>query len=90
MSVSFETVFIDESCIFTSLFESDEAFDSTFDQYVSGTNEYYNGSYDITPLITAQTMAVKEKTMRDDVLIRMIPTREVLNAAGGVSFIIGG
>lgn len=36
------------------------------------------------------TLPTRSKTMRDDVRIDMIPTREIPNAAGGVTFIVGG
>ena len=52
--------------------------------------DYYDGAYDVTPLITAQRLPTRSKTMRDDVRIDMIPTREIPNAAGGVTFIVGG
>ena len=51
---------------------------------------YYDGAYDVTPLITAQRLATSRKLMRDDVRIDMIPTREIANDAGGVTFIVGG
>ena len=51
--------------------------------------EHYKGSYDITPLITAQIMPTSNKFMDDDVRIEMIPTRELDNEAGGVTFIVG-
>lgn len=51
---------------------------------------YYDGAYDVTPLITAQRLATSRKLMRDDVRIDMIPTREINNDAGGVTFIVGG
>ena len=55
-----------------------------------GNADYYDGAYDVTPLITAQRRPTRSKTMRDDVRIDMIPTREIPNAAGGVTFIVGG
>lgn len=55
-----------------------------------GNADYYDGAYDVTPLITAQRLPTRSKTMRDDVRINMIPTREIPNAAGGVTFIVGG
>ena len=70
----------------------DQALGLTFDNYqrVEGAAGYYDGAYDVTPLITAQTLPTRSKTMRDDVRVDMIPTREILNAAGGVTFIVGG
>lgn len=55
-----------------------------------GNADYYDGTYDVMPLITAQRLPTRSKTMRDDVRIDMIPTREIPNAAGGVTFIVGG
>lgn len=52
--------------------------------------EYYEGVYDVTPLITSQVLPTNQKFMNDDVRIDMIPTREIDNAAGGVTFIVGG
>lgn len=52
--------------------------------------EHYDGEYDVTPLITAQTLHTKDKMMDDNVRVDMIPTHEIPNAAGGVTFIVGG
>lgn len=49
----------------------------------------YDGSYDITPKVTGQTMETKNKTMRDDVIIRGIPFEAVSNGAG-TTITIGG
>lgn len=70
----------------------DQTLELTFDNFqrVDGTADYYDGTYDVTPLITAQRLPTRSKTMRDDVRIDMIPTREIPNAAGGVTFIVGG
>lgn len=70
----------------------DQTLELTFDNFqrVDGTADYYDGTYDVTPLITAQQLPTRSKTMRDDVRIDMIPTREIPNAAGGVTFIVGG
>lgn len=54
-----------------------------------GNADYYDGAYDVTPP-AAQRLPTRSKTMRDDVRIDMIPTREIPNAAGGVTFIVGG
>lgn len=72
----------------------DQTLELTFDNFqrVDGAADYYDGdgAYDVTPLITAQRLPTRSKTMRDDVRIDMIPTREIPNAAGGVTFIVGG
>lgn len=54
------------------------------------TIEHYDGAYDVTPLITAQVLPTRDKLMDDNVRVDMIPTREENNAAGGVTFIVGG
>lgn len=51
--------------------------------------EHYQGEYNITPLVTSQIMQTRDKLMDDDVHIDMIPTRELQNSAGGVTFIVG-
>lgn len=70
----------------------DQTLELTFDNFqrVDGAADYYDVAYDVTPLITAQRLPTRSKTMRDDVRIDMIPTREIPNAAGGVTFIVGG
>lgn len=49
----------------------------------------YEGSYDVTPLITSQILQTQNKRMVNDLTIEMIPTREINNAYGGVTFIVG-
>ena len=70
----------------------DQTLELTFDNFqrVDGAADYYDGAYDVTPLITAQRLPTRSKTMRDYVRIEMIPTREIPNAAGGATFIVGG
>lgn len=50
----------------------------------------YQGSYDVTPMITSQRLETADKHMLNDVLIRTIPTKEIDNDAGGTTFVIGG
>lgn len=50
---------------------------------------YYEGSCDITPKVTAQTMKTRDKAMREDVLIRQIPYEAVSNGTG-TTITIGG
>lgn len=59
---------------------------------ISSLREYedYQGSYDVTPMVTSQRLETADKHMLDDVLIRTIPTRETENEAGGTTFVIGG
>ena len=50
----------------------------------------YKGTYDPIPTVEGVTLATKDKHMTDDVTIQPIPTYEVQNEKGGVTFIIGG
>lgn len=49
--------------------------------YMGG--EPYEGPYDVTPKVTAQTLPTAKKLMRDDVSVRAIPYFDVSNQAGG-------
>ena len=50
----------------------------------------YTGSYDPIPTVEGVTLATRDKHMTDDVTIQPIPTYEVQNEKGGITFIIGG
>lgn len=50
--------------------------------------EYYDGEYEITPTVDAQTLPVAEKTMREDLTVKEIPVYDVSNTAGGTTFYI--
>ena len=49
--------------------------------YMGG--EPYEGPYDVTPKVTAQTLPTAKKFMQEDVSIRAIPYFDVSNPAGG-------
>lgn len=49
--------------------------------YMGG--EPYEGPYDVTPKVTAQTLPTANKLMRDDVSVRAIPYFDVSNPSGG-------
>ena len=49
--------------------------------YLGG--EPYDGPYDVTPKVTAQTLQTAQKFMREDVSVRAIPYFDVSNPAGG-------
>lgn len=49
----------------------------------------YEGEYDMTPQVVPQKMETKNKTMREDVLIRQIPYEAVSNGSG-TTITIGG
>lgn len=51
---------------------------------------FYEGVYTIIPALDAQTLATKDKIMRDDVSVGGIPYHEISNAADGMTAIIGG
>lgn len=69
------------------LFENDHTFTANLGEvqkvteYVGG--EKYEGSYDITPKVEAQTLPTKEKVLLDDMRIRAIPFFSVSNTSGG-------
>ena len=49
--------------------------------YMGG--EPYDGPYEVTPKVSAQTLPTAKKFMRDDVSVRAIPYVDVSNPAGG-------
>ena len=55
-------------------------------EYVGGT--IYDGEYEITPRVTAQTMSTRDKVMLDDVTIQAIPVYETSNNSGGTTVYI--
>jgi hypothetical protein len=50
-------------------------------EYVGG--DPYDGSYEVTPKVDAQTMSTKGKVMIDDVTVNPIPFFNVSNNSGG-------
>lgn len=82
---AFAPAYSEEHTSFASAFNSEVSVSGGIPFY-----EDYTGEYDVTPLITAQTLHTKDKHMNDNVRVDMIPTRELENAAGGVTFIVGG
>ena len=51
--------------------------------------ELYEGEYIVTPTVSNQTMATKNKLMINDVTIEAIPYAEVTNNSGGTTVSIG-
>lgn len=49
----------------------------------------YNGKYEITPKTEEQVLQTKNKSMRENLTVKGIPTYEVSNSSG-TTFIIGG
>ncbi len=54
-----------------------------------GDHEQYKGSYTVTPSVTEQKMATKNKVMLDDVTVEAIPYAEVTNTSNGKTVTIG-
>lgn len=50
--------------------------------------ESYDGPYEITPKVEAQTMATKGKVMRDNVTVLEVPVYRVANPSGGTTVYI--
>lgn len=49
----------------------------------------YEGDYEVTPKVDAQTMPTKGKLMEEDVTIKSIPFFDVSNTSGGSTVYIG-
>lgn len=56
--------------------------------YIGG--EIYEGTYDVRPEITAQTLPTANKQLIKDIHVQEIPYHEVGNTEGGMTAIIGG
>lgn len=56
----------------------------------SGDIEHYAGAYDVTPLVTAQELATRDKLMDDNVRVNPVPYRETPLQGGGIEVTIGG
>jgi hypothetical protein len=51
--------------------------------------EVYDGTYQVTPMVTSQTLDTSNKLMQSDVVIEKIPYAEVSNNSGGKTASIG-
>ena len=73
--------------------ESNQSFDTTFEHFQEVTIrqdvEYYEGSFEVTPKVDAQTLATADKFMAEDVHIKEIPFFDVTNLSGGSTVYIG-
>lgn len=72
--------------------DSREQFDTDFGELFYGGDvniEEYEGAYEVTPSVKAQTLKTAEKKMKQDVLVKEIPYAEVSNAASGKTVTIG-
>ncbi len=48
----------------------------------------YDGPYEVTPRVTAQTLPTARKILTDDITVREIPRYDVSNTAGGKTIFI--
>lgn len=73
--------------------QNNNAFGTTFEAFQTVTErpgvDYYSGSYDVTPTVDPQSLATKDKFMKDDVHIQSIPYFDVGNTSGGSTVYIG-
>lgn len=58
-------------------------------QVTVGDVERYQGPYEVTPAVSAQTLPTRAKVMSDDLEVKAIPFYEVSNLAGGDTAYIG-
>lgn len=74
-------------------FHDSKAFGTTFQAIQKVTErlgvEYYTGGYDVTPRVDSQSLATKDKLMKDDVRVQSIPYFDVGNTSGGSTVYIG-
>ena len=49
----------------------------------------YAGPYDITPLLSAQTLPTAKRLLQQNITIKKIPQYEVTNDSNGYTLIIG-
>lgn len=49
----------------------------------------YEGSYEVTPKVTAQTIPTAQKFLTEDMRINSIPYHDVKNTSGGNTIFIG-
>ena len=51
--------------------------------------DWYDGEYDVTPMLTEQELATRDKLMRNNVTVREIPIVSTSNPYGGQTVVIG-
>lgn len=51
--------------------------------------EHYEGPYEVTPMVSEQTLETDEKVMDENVVVFAIPYSEVSNPSGGKTATIG-
>lgn len=92
--MSFPVKFKESTQTFNTKFkESKQTFNANFEDitpithYVGG--ERYEGTYEVTPTVDAQTLPTAQKVMEEDVVVHKIPYYEVSNNTGGTTVTIG-
>lgn len=88
----FTTEFVSSDISFSTEFGTDTvSFNSDFGAVKVITDaEVYDGSYDVIPDFTKQTLSTKDKLLIADVTVEKIPLWVVENVSGGNTVIIGG
>ena len=70
-----------------------KAFDAAFSSFQQVTLkpdvEFYEGQYDVTPKVDAQSLPTKDRYLTEDVRIHEIPYFDVGNTSGGSTVYIG-
>ena len=58
-------------------------------EYTMSQAETYDGSYEVTPRVYAQSLDTDGKLMEDDVTVHEIPVTRTTNPTGGLTVLIG-
>lgn len=81
--MNFKPIFIEKDSSFKMEFGEVQ----TVTQLIGG--EIYEGSYDVVPQTTPQTLETQHKVMNANVTVHEIPYAEVSNISGGMTATIG-
>ena len=69
--------------------ENEKKIELDFGEGYGGATNKYDGEYDVTPKVVAQTLPTARKLMQKDLVIEPIPYAEVSNAFNGQTVTIG-
>lgn len=58
-------------------------------EYTMVQGDPYEGAYEVTPRVYAQTLETEGKLMSDDVTVHEIPVTRTTNPTGGLTVLIG-
>lgn len=89
---SFVALFEENDASFPTIFEeSDTTFNAYFGELIKVYDDVpqYEGTYEVTPKVTEQTLPTAQKFLARDVTIEKIPYFEVSNNSGGTTASIG-